>query len=253
MVTTSVQHRSPVFPVPILVIVGMIIGGLIASTWTVARLSHQPTAAATGSVGGADEAIWTTQGWNVPDGADWRSSVVRVTTDRCGHELRGSGVVVDGAVLTNRHVVDGASSVRFTTFDGTVLMATTIAVGTDVDLARVEVENLPPGLNLAGTRPVVSDRPLTMAGFPAGHDLSSRPVMFAGVQRGFGFPDPARPLRLDVEVVPGESGSAVVDADGRLAGLLYARSDDAGAGLVIGSDELVTATRLLTPQPFEGC
>lgn len=189
----------------------------------------------------------------MPDNARWLASVVRVTTDRCGRQFRGSGVIVDGAVLTNRHVVDGASTVRLTTSDGTVINAKAIAVGTDVDLARVDAEDLPPSVPLAEKMPVIARNGLKMAGFPAGHDVSSRVVTISGVQRGLGFPDPARPVRLDVEVVPGESGSAIVDADGRLAGLLYARSDEGGAGLAIGSHELVTAKRRLVPEPFERC
>ena len=80
--------------------------------------------------------------WWWVDGATsgdrWRDAVVQVRATRCGGaEIRGSGVVVDGHVLTNVHVVSGASDVVVVTRDGRRLPVRSVATSSRVDLASM--------------------------------------------------------------------------------------------------------------------
>ncbi|HQF96472.1 MAG TPA: serine protease [Microthrixaceae bacterium] len=236
-----------------IVVVGLVLGVLIATWWSITPVSRAPSprvAANAGSTQSPDG--WTDRGWAVVDDEPWRAAVVRITTDRCGVEIRGSGVIVDGIVLTNRHVIDGAASVLLTTADGTTHPVRSIGVSSDVDLARLAAGGLPRGLSLAEEPSALGDG-YVLAGFPAGHEFSSRAAAIAEVDRGWGFPDPERRLRLDRPVVPGESGSAVIDRRGDVAALVYARANDDGHGLAIDAQELDEANRQTDNQSFIDC
>ncbi|MEI2651582.1 MAG: trypsin-like peptidase domain-containing protein [Microthrixaceae bacterium] len=127
-----------------IVVVGLVLGVLIATWWSITPVSRAPSprvAANAGSTRSPDG--WTDRGWAVVDDEPWRAAVVRITTDRCGVEIRGSGVIVDGIVLTNRHVIDGAASVLLTTADGTTHPVRSIGVSSEVDLARLAAGGLP--------------------------------------------------------------------------------------------------------------
>lgn len=236
------------------VVVGLVLGALIGSWWSVTRVGPErsPRVAAAAPTGpGADDG-WTERGWSVAADREWSTALVRITTERCGVEIRGSGVVVDGVVLTNRHVVDRASAVTVTTSDGHTHQVAGIDVSAELDLARLAATDLPAGLRLAGGRPALGST-YVLAGFPAGHRFSSRAVAVDAVERGWGYPDPDRLVRLDHEVVPGESGSAIIDGRGAVAAMVYARSNDDGHGLAIDAVELADATERMDEQPLLRC
>lgn len=242
--------REP--PISILVVVGMVVGALLAGGWAWHTNGAATEPALVESVG-RSESAWTDVGWDVDDDA-WKASVVRITTDRCGDVIRGSGVVVNGAVLTNRHVVDGASSVVVTTADGEVTPVLGISASDDVDVANLAIDRSDVAdLELAAGDPRVGADDLTLAGFPAGHGFVARDVRVEDTVQGWEFPDPRRALHLDVDVAGGESGSAIVDAEGRLAALLYGRALADGRGLAIGASELRTARAGLAPVAFAVC
>lgn len=177
---------------------------------------------------------------------EWRDAVVQVRADRCdGGEVRGTGVVVDGRVLTNVHVVSGASEVVVVTRGGHRLPVRSVAVSTRVDLAALAVQGADVGEGLE-LGPGTGD--LVLAGFPAGGDYVEEPVEVDGTTGADRFPDPHRAWRLDRTVVGGQSGSPVVDDAGRLAALLYGRAVEGGNGLAITSADLRAELATLVPK-----
>lgn len=195
--------------------------------------------------------------WWIVDGApgdataraDWRPAVVKIRSTRCdGTEVRGSGVVVDGRVLTNVHVVDGAQAVRIVLPDGDSRRPIGLSTSTRVDLAALDAGDLPVGLPLGDGL-----GELVLAGYPRGERYTETTVRVAGTTGADRFPDPARAWRLDREVIGGQSGSPVVDAGGGLAALLYGRAVDGGNGLAITAADLRTELPALTPRPLADC
>lgn len=240
-------------PLSLVVVAGLVVGALVM--WAaigVRELGASARATVTGSE--ADATDWTREGWPVDPARPWEGAVVRISTTRCGDEIRGSGVVVDGAVLTNRHVVDDAAEVVVTTADGTAHRARSLAVSDHVDLASIGLDDLDvPDASWATGQLAVPARGLTLVGFPNGHRFSTREVGATGTLHGWGYPDPDQAVHLDHDVVPGESGSALVDARGRVAGLLYARAISDGNGLVIGASDARSEVRRLTSTAFVAC
>ena len=69
---------------------------------------------------------------------------------------------------------------------------------------------------------------------------------------GAGAGDPARVMRLDLTVAPGDSGGAVVDAIGRVVGLVYASEVRDHRALVIPVSQIARA-RARGLRPLFGC
>lgn len=170
-------------------------------------------------------------------------SVVKVRADAagCGTAAEGSGwVAAPGRVVTNAHVVAGASEVTVREpATGRDLAATVVAFDPKIDLAILAVDGLAakplrraPAL-AAGTSAVVAGYPLDG---PYRLDAArvSAQVTAAGTDI-YGRSGAAR----DVYVVrgtvqPGNSGGPLLTADGRVAGTVFARSTVApGVGFVL--------------------
>lgn len=124
----------------------------------------------------------------VVDDEPWRAAVVRITTDRCGVEIR----------VERRHRrrdrpdqpacdVDGAAPVLLTTADGTTHPVRSIGVSSEVDLARLAAGGLPRGLSLK-EEPSAPRRRVCAGRVPGGHEFSSRAAAVAEVDRGWGSP-----------------------------------------------------------------
>lgn len=193
---------------------------------------------------------WTTVGWVTGAASD--RSVVRITARRCGDEIRGSGVIVDGRVLTNRHVVEGARALVLTTSDGEAHDVTNIETSGGLDLARLNAPGLTDGVALATSAPPV-DSTVRLAGFPGGREFVAREATVVDLVRGVVPVDPPVATHLDVTVVPGESGSALIDSDGLLAGLLYAKATADGGGLAIDAVRVRLGLATLEPKSFASC
>ncbi len=137
----------------------------------------------------------------------------------------GSGVLIapDGYVLTNAHVVDGASSVEVTLTDGASLDARTVGVdrATDLAIVRIAGSSLPflPPTNAATLRP----GQLVVA---IGNPLGFQSTVSAGVVSATARALRGRDGRLIENLVqhtaplnPGNSGGPLVEARGRLVGI----------------------------------
>lgn len=188
---------------------------------------------------------------NVVDGPPWRESVVRVRSLGCGDVRTGIGAVVDGRLTTNRHVVDGARAIEVETVDGTTLAVTSVAAAAGIDLAELKIANWLPGLELASTDRTVGD--VLVGGFGSDGAFRTQRGRLLGSLVASANTDPPRPIRLGLQVVPGQSGSPVVGTDGRVVGVVYARADADGSGLVIPASDIARWALRTRTVPFAVC
>ncbi|MDQ2049702.1 trypsin-like peptidase domain-containing protein [Natronolimnohabitans sp. A-GB9] len=146
----------------------------------------------------------------------------------------GSGFVVDDYVVTNHHVVGGASEVELQFVDEQ--WRTADVAGTDVhsDLAVLEVDDIPDGpdgLSFTTDEPTIGAEVLAL-GNPLGLDASISQGIISGIDRSLpsptGFSIPAA-IQTDAPVNPGNSGGPLVNLEGDVAGVVFA-----GAGQTIG-------------------
>lgn len=139
----------------------------------------------------------------------------------------GSGVIYssDGHILTNAHVVAGASRVRVTLPDGRTLPAGVLGAEPEQDLAvlRVAVGGLP--VAELSAAPLRVGQLVVAIGNPYGLDFT----VTAGVVSALNRTLPLNPqqklerlIQTDTPINPGNSGGPLVDVQGRVVGITTA-------------------------------
>jgi S1-C subfamily serine protease len=138
----------------------------------------------------------------------------------------GSGVIYrsDGIILTNEHVIRGNDSVQIAFADGRRERGKVIAgdTATDLALVRVDRRDLPAATFQTALPPVGSQA--IVLGSPLGFDKSVTAGIISGLHRS--IPGSAREsaalvdlMQTDAAISPGNSGGAVVNAEGRVIGI----------------------------------
>jgi S1-C subfamily serine protease len=191
-------------------------------------------------------------------------SIVEISADSNAGSATGSGVIITsgGEVVTNNHVVSGASQIKVTTSDGKSYSAKVVGTDSKKDLALIKLENAsglkaatlgdssgvqvgdqvvaigsPEGLSGTVTSGIVSalDRDVTV---PTDEDQGQQP------QQGDGWPfefggrqfngdtgsdtTTYKALQTDASLNPGNSGGALIDMNGNIIGINSAMYSPAG-------------------------
>lgn len=169
-----------------------------------------------------------------PDGFDAAQRMaVRIRNIGCGALSTGSGFAVDAHTLvTNRHVVADSAELELSTYDGRDVGAEAASTAGLADLAVVRtVEALPEAPVLADADPQVGD-PVTVVGYPLGRRLTVTDGRVVGAVTDPLHENLGEVLVTDAPVEPGSSGSAALDAQGRVIGVVYAKNADGLSFLV---------------------
>ncbi len=162
---------------------------------------------------------------------------------RIEHGL-GSGVIIspDGYIVTNNHVVDGATDIRVTLTDRRILKAKIIGTDPLTDLAVIKVDetNLP-SIPLGDSTKLHPGQSVLAFGNPLGFRFTvtrgivsalNRPNPFAADRRA-----PGEFIQTDAAINPGNSGGPLVNAHGEVVGintfLVSSTGSFAGMGFAI--------------------
>ena len=140
----------------------------------------------------------------------------------------GTGVVIveDGTILTNLHVVQGASRLSITFADGTESDAALVGARPEHDLAVLKAGKLPDDLVPATMRSTADLAPgdeVVAVGFPFGIGPSASAGVISGLKREYIAPSGSRLTNLiqfDAAVNPGNSGGPLVTTDGEVVGIV---------------------------------
>ena len=145
--------------------------------------------------------------------------------ERSRTESLGSGVVIDatGIVVTNDHVVSGASRIFVTTPDGRELEADVLGADTENDLAvlKVEGKGLKP-IKLGSAADLMIGETVVAIGNPFGLSNSVTSGILSAIHRpvrGEGGRTYSDFLQTDAAINPGNSGGALVNVLGELIGI----------------------------------
>jgi S1-C subfamily serine protease len=167
-----------------------------------------------------------------------RPAIAQLKTQIGDRPATGSGVFfrTDGHVLTNAHVVEGATTIRVVMANGRELPARLIGADPDTDTAVVKVDGGPfPVATLGSALDLRVGQTAIAIGSPLG--LAGGPSVSVGVVSG--LHREIRPrgnsrtlfdlIQTDATIVPGSSGGALLDADGAVIGITTAvTSSDGG-------------------------
>ena len=165
----------------------------------------------------------------------------------------GSGVIIspDGYIVTNGHVVDGATQVRVTLHDRRILKAKVVGVDKLTDLAVVKVDATDlPSISWGDSGKLEPGQTVLAFGSPFGYfQFSVTRGIVSAVNRQNPYSDDARKpggyIQTDAAINPGNSGGPLVNVHGELVGIntfIISNSGSfAGAGFAIPS-QIVHAT-----------
>lgn len=153
----------------------------------------------------------------------------------------GSGVIVStdnkgGYVLTNDHVVNGASTIQISFADGRVIPAKVIGTDPESDLAvlRIEGKGLTPITFGQSEKAQVGDVVLAV-GDPFGVGQTVTMGIVSGLGRNrLGVNRYENFIQTDAAINPGNSGGALVDINGNLLGINSVIYSQSGGSLGIG-------------------
>jgi len=147
----------------------------------------------------------------------------------------GSGVAIlaGGYIATNGHVLGDAKSLRVRLADGRILAAEIVGVDRLTDIALIKAPVELPLREIAPPPPLGAT--VCAIGNPFGLGLSVTCGVVSAVHRtGTGFNPIEDFIQTDATVNPGASGGALLDADGRLVGLvsaIFTKGADADIGV----------------------
>jgi len=140
----------------------------------------------------------------------------------------GSGVIIreDGYIVTNNHVVDGATSIKVTLNNNQQYDATVIGTdpATDVAIIKVDATGLPV-IEMGDSDALRLGEWVLAIGSPLSYNLRS--TITAGIVSAKGRSMPSNTgefkiesfIQTDAAVNPGNSGGALVNKEGKLVGI----------------------------------
>jgi serine protease Do len=160
-------------------------------------------------------------GQQMPGGQNFEGRMQKPRNHR--EDSLGSGVVVspDGYILTNNHVIDGATDVRVTFGDKRQLEAKVIGADpkTDIAVLKVEGSGFSPITVGDSSKVQVGDYALAV-GDPFGVGQTVTMGIVSAMNRGnLGIEDYEDFIQTDAPINPGNSGGALVNDRGELIGI----------------------------------
>ena len=161
----------------------------------------------------------------------------------------GSGSIIDkrGYILTNVHVISGASKIYVSLYDGSQYEATVVGEDIDSDLAVIKFEP-PAGVTLKtisfgdSTQLLVGQKVIAI-----GNPFGMERTMTTGIVSGLGRPIQNSNNRIirnmiqtDAAINPGNSGGPLLDTNGRMVGIntmiMSSSGSSSGVGFAVPSE-----------------
>ncbi len=162
-------------------------------------------------------------------------------------EGQGSGVIIrkDGYILTNRHVVENATSIKVHLKDGRVFTKVTVRgvdAPSDVAVIKIDTDNLPVARLADSSKTRVGEFAIAI-GAPFALDYSVTFGHVSAKDRSNIIDDPEHPMtdqsfiQTDANINPGNSGGPLVNIDGEVIGInTLIRGIRTGIGFAIPSN-----------------
>ncbi len=178
-----------------------------------------------------------------------------------GPRGQGSGFLFNdqGYIVTNNHVIEGATELQVRFYEGTTLFAELIGTDPDSDLAVIKVDALPSGvapLTVGDSREVNVGQMAVAIGNPFGEQntltvgvVSGLGRTLRGPSRGFGTFSIPNIIQTDAAINPGNSGGPLLNVRGEVIGVNTAIAVSLGSTNFEGVGYAVPASTILKVVP----
>ncbi|WEY94451.1 serine protease HtrA [Bacillus subtilis] len=167
----------------------------------------------------------------------------------------GSGVIFKkengkAYIITNNHVVEGASSLKVSLYDGTEVTAKLVGSDSLTDLAVLQIsdDHVTKVANFGDSSDLRTGETVIAIGDPLGKDLSRTVTqgIVSGVDRTVSMSTSAgetsiNVIQTDAAINPGNSGGPLLNTDGKIVGInsmKISEDDVEGIGFAIPSNDV---------------
>lgn len=151
-------------------------------------------------------------------------------------QASGSGVIMsgDGYIITNNHVVDGASDINVTLSNRKSFKATLVGTDPNTDLAVIKIDASGlPYMMLGNSDDVKLGQWVMAVGYPLNLDVTVTAGIISAKARSIGINKSDRAIesfiQTDAAVNPGNSGGALINTNGELIGINSAIASPTGS------------------------
>ncbi len=149
----------------------------------------------------------------------------------------GSGVIIsdDGYILTNNHLVGGATEVKVHCTDGREFDAEVVGADAQSDVAVLKVEaGVLPAIALGSSADLRLGETVIAIGYPFGIGQTVTRGIISAQGRSLGLVDYEDFIQTDAAINPGNSGGALINERGELIGINTAIASKTGGSHGIG-------------------
>ncbi|MCL5113169.1 MAG: MarP family serine protease [Patescibacteria group bacterium] len=175
-----------------------------------------------------------------------QNSVVKIEGLGCGGLVEGSGFVIGpNLVATNAHVIAGVNKIFVYDNNGST-RATPIYFNPNLDFAILRLSNLTDKPLVIDSNTLNNDSPTAFLGYPGGGPLSIKPsLVLAEIQAYglniFGQGNTSRSVyELKADVMPGNSGGPLINQQGQVVGIIFAKSTSYNnVGYALSANQIV--------------
>lgn len=167
-----------------------------------------------------------------------QQATLRVSASTCGRVTLGSGVIIDGRLITNAHIVEGATDLKADQpIDPVVVPLTSIDVGRDLAAA-----SQPAGVSLvlasraAVNAETIAGQTVTLAGHADGGGIEVQSGVISARVPGAAYGYGVDVFLIDAQTRGGYSGGPVLDNAGNVVAILSGFDRATGLSLAIPAD-----------------
>jgi S1-C subfamily serine protease len=169
----------------------------------------------------------------------------------------GSGLIWDAAghIVTNYHVIAGASEAQIQLADGREFSASLVGASPQHDLAVLKIGGVgftaPARVPIGTSRDMLVGQTVFAIGNPFGLDWTLTKGIVSALDRSLpneGGPDIRHLIQTDAAINPGNSGGPLLDSAGRLIGINTAIYSPSGASAGVGFAVPVDTVMRVVPQ-----
>lgn len=151
---------------------------------------------------------------------------LRVRTESCEGFGNGSAwVLSENLAISNKHVVEDATEVEVTSYDGRNYKVTDIVVSTVSDLALLTIAGEFPELAVIATEEPEPGSTMHIVGYPEGSRLTVSSGRYGSTVEDTLDLNHMRVYSVAAESKQGNSGSPVVNDNDEVVGVLFASND----------------------------
>jgi serine protease Do len=193
--------------------------------------------------------VFLKESWSLYDDPlvrELRQAVVQIyaetTPGSPQRQLRGSGfnISAEGLIVTNRHLVDNATSIRISFPGHGTFSATGWAISPYADLAIITLQAADLPVVTIATQPAIPGDELLVIGNPLQFARIANKGFLAGYRENSGRETPF--LVVEALIYPGSSGSPLFNDQGEVVGVVFGtlRSSDPSdvRGVAVDAAEL---------------